>query len=161
MNCPYCSGDSQVVDSRTSSDGVRRRRLCTACKRRFTTYEQIAPPSIKVIKRSGKSEPFDFDKLVRSLERVCRDRPGLNRASIARIARTIEAQLLDERVKSIRSGDLVVRVLGLLGEIDRVAESRLAANYIDDDGRLRTDPRPLPFDTPPQLDLFEPEDDES
>jgi transcriptional repressor NrdR len=160
VDCPYCGGDSQVVDSRTSSDGVRRRRLCATCKRRFTTYEQIAPPSIKVVKRSGKAEPFDFEKLVRSLERICRDRP-MNRAAIARIARTIEAQLLDERVKSIRSGDLVVRVLELLGDIDRVAANRLAANYIDDDGKLRTEPRPLPFDTPPQLDLFEPEDDES
>jgi transcriptional repressor NrdR len=154
MNCPYCGGDSQVVDSRTASEGVRRRRLCDECKRRFTTYEKIAPPSIKVIKRNGKAEPFDFEKLTRSVGRVCRDRPGLGKPAIARIARAIEAQLLDERLKSIRSGELVARVLDMLRDVDRVAHNRLAANYLDEDGQLRTERKPQTAGVPGQLALF-------
>ena len=67
MRCPYCDNDSQVVDSRTTAEGVRRRRVCKDCRRRFTTYERVGSPDIKVVKRSGKTEPFDYEKLVNVL----------------------------------------------------------------------------------------------
>src|SRR5437762_464901 len=62
VQCPYCSGDSSVTETRVTTDGMRRRRLCTVCKRRFTTYEKVAAPSLKVVKRDGTTEPFDGDK---------------------------------------------------------------------------------------------------
>lgn len=139
MQCPYCGGDSQVKDSRTSSEGIRRRRECVVCKRRFTTYEQLGAPAIKVQKRDGRHEPFDPGKIVRVLERVGRDRPALGPADRQRLARAIEAQLLDEAVKTIRSGEILERLLALLGDVDRMARDRLAADYLDENGRVRTD----------------------
>ncbi len=160
MNCPYCSGDSQVVDSRSTADAVRRRRICNECKRRFTTYERLGAPAIKVSKRSGKSEPFESAKIIRALTRVCRDRPRIGKEDILRIARAIEAQLVDERARSIRSSEIVSRLLGRLADLDRIAYNRLAANYIDEDGQLRTDPRQVPDGDAGQLGLFAGEEDE-
>jgi transcriptional repressor NrdR len=147
-----------VVDSRTTGEGVRRRRHCKDCRRRFTTYEKIGAPDIKVTKRSGKSEPFDFNKLVVVLARVCRDRPGLSEVDFVRIARTIEAELVDARVKNIPSSELVARVLARLVDRDRTAYNRLAADYIDEDGQLRTAPKSADSDDDGQLGLFEESD---
>lgn len=153
MQCPYCGSDSSVVDSRSVGEGVRRRRVCSQCRRRFTTYERVAPPSIKVVKRSGKSEPFDPTKIQRVLERVGRGRPGLDDDDIRRLTAAIEAELIDERVKSIPSAVLVERLLQRLRDIDRVAYSRLAADYVDASGQLRTS---LPRgEDDKQLGLFE------
>ncbi len=158
MECPYCGGESQVKDSRTSSEGgrqtIRRRRECTACKRRFTTKEQLGAPSIKVQKRDGHYKPFDPDKIVWVLGRVCSDRPGLTTADHQRLARKVEAELLDEGVKTIRSGEIVERLLRLLKDVDRLAHDRLAADYLDENGRVRTDlPRPAPGPQAGQLGL--------
>lgn len=138
MQCPYCEGDAAVLDSRTTAEGVRRRRSCSSCKRRFTTYEHVAAPSIKVIKRSGKNEPFDPEKIVKILVRVSRDRPNFGKAEAIRLARTVEAQLLDEGAKSIRSDELANLVLSLLRDIDRLSYDRLAANYMNESGLLST-----------------------
>ena len=127
-----------MVDSRTTNDSVRRRRECATCKRRFTTYERMGHPEIKVAKRSGKAVDFDHDKLVRVLARVGRGRPAVEPV---RLARAIEADLVDEGVKSVRSGELAARVLRRLRELDAVAYNRMAANYIGEDGQLRTEPR--------------------
>lgn len=161
MQCPYCGADSQVVDSRATSEGVRRRRLCNRCKRRFTTYERVGSPGLKVIKRNERNEVFDSDKLQKALRRVCRDRQNISDEDIRRIARDIEAHLLDTGAKSVRSGQIVALALTRLADIDKVAYDRLAANYIDEDGVLRTDGRRL---TPEeaeaaQLGLFQPDED--
>lgn len=161
MQCPYCGGDSAVLDSRSTAEGVRRRRSCNECKRRFTTYERLSAPSIKVVKRSGKSEPFDTAKLLGVLARVCRDRPGIGDPDVLRVARAVEAQLVDERVKSIKSGELVTRVLDLLRDLDKLAYDRLAANYVDESGQLRTDARPERGSDPGQLGLFGGGDDDA
>ena len=63
VQCPYCTGDSSVTETRVTADGLRRRRICTACKRRFTTYEKLGAPGLKVHKRDGSLETFDGDKL--------------------------------------------------------------------------------------------------
>ncbi len=139
MQCPYCGADSQVKDSRLSSEGIRRRRECGVCKRRFTTYEQLGAPPIKVQKRDGHFEAFDSKKIARVLGRVGKDRPGLGAADQLRLARRIEAELVDEAMKTIRSGEIALRVLRLLKEVDRVAYDRMAANYLDESGHLRTD----------------------
>lgn len=138
MQCPYCGGDAAVLDSRTNPDGVRRRRTCTECKRRFTTYEKVAAPAVKVTKRSGKSEPFETDKIIKILIRVSRDRPNFGLEEATRVARTVEAHLVDAGTKSIRSGELANQVLTMLRDIDRLSYDRLAANYMDESGVLRT-----------------------
>ena len=151
MKCPYCNGESAVIDSRASADGVRRRRECPDCKRRFTTYERVGDLNVKVLKRSGKSEPFSTDKLVAALTRICRDRPTIDDADIRRLARSIEAQLADERLKTVESGRLAELVLERLIGLDKPAYDRLAINYIED-GVLRTSGRIGPSSD--QLGLF-------
>lgn len=160
MQCPYCGHDSQVKDSRVSSEGIRRRRQCVNCSRRFTTYEQLGAPPIKVQKRDGHHEPFDPGKIVNALKRVGRDRAALGPADRERLARTIEAELLDAAVKTIRSGEIVDRLLRLLKEVDRVAYDRLAANYVDESGRLRTDAPKAEEPSAGQLGLFDGDEEE-
>lgn len=159
MKCPYCESESlNVVDSRASNDGVRRRRMCNECKRRFTTYERIGSPQLKVLKRNDKVEAFDSDKLQRALARVCRRRTNVTEADIRRIARNIEATLLDAGAKMVRSAQIVELALARLEEIDRVSYNRLAANYIDESGHLRTDPSTVSDEEAAQLGLFRGED---
>jgi transcriptional repressor NrdR len=151
VKCPYCNGESAVIDSRASADGVRRRRECPDCKRRFTTYERVGDLNIKVTKRSGKTEPFSTDKLITALTRICRDRPNISEADIRRLARSIEAQLSDERLKSVDSGHLAELVLERLIGLDKPAYDRLAINYIEN-GVLRTSGRSQ--ENSDQLGLF-------
>jgi transcriptional repressor NrdR len=158
VQCPYCGGDSQVVDSRSASDGVRRRRICNECKRRFTTYEKAGSPKVKVAKRDGGSEAFDPAKIARVLTRVGRDRPALGPAGAVRLARALEAELLDEGFKQIRSGEIIDRLLRLLRPVDQVAHDRLAANYLDETGILRTE-RAADAADAGQLGLFRDDED--
>jgi transcriptional repressor NrdR len=161
VRCPYCESESQVIDSRLTSDGVRRRRTCPECKRRFTTYEKLGAPNLKVTKRSGKSEAFSSQKLIETIARVCRDRSGISKADVARLARSIEAELVDEQVKSVESGRIVELVLRRLAEIDKLAHDRLAVNYIDEDGRLRPRGSSVSAEDAGQLGLFNPAEDDS
>lgn len=158
MQCPFCGSDSQVLDSRTTTDAVRRRRNCNSCKRRFTTYEKLATPALKVHKRNGKSEPFDSDKIRRVIERVSRRRSSVRPADIKRVVRAIETDLLTEKAKSVPSSRITDLVLARLAELDRLAHDRMAANYLDESGQLRTGADPVPFDDEPaQRGLFDEE----
>jgi transcriptional repressor NrdR len=140
MQCPYCGGDSNVTETRVTVDGgMRRRRVCTACKRRFTTYERLGPPGLKVAKRDGTIEPFELDKLLRALRRVCAHRPGITDAALQRVARDIEAKLVDSGRKSVTWSDLATHVLDRLANLDPVAAQRFAANYTDESGAVRFD----------------------
>lgn len=153
MQCPFCAADSQVTDSRASNDGqIRRRRSCTECKRKFTTYERVGSPTLKVVKRSGKSETFSSEKLAACLGRVGRRR--LSAEQISRLGRDIEARLVDSNLKKVSSGQIAELVLERLAEIDPVSRARLAANYIDEDGQLRTRSRDDDDDGVEQLGLF-------
>lgn len=126
----------------TAEGGMRRRRVCAACKRRFTTYEKLGPPGLKVGKRDGSLEPFELDKLLRALRRVCAHRPGITDAALQRVARDIEAKLVDSGRKSISWSDLATHVLGRLRNLDAVAAHRFEANYTDEAGVLRFDEDP-------------------
>jgi transcriptional repressor NrdR len=159
VQCPYCGSDSQVLDSRSTTEGVRRRRQCNACRRRFTTYERAGAPSLKVIKRNERIEAFDSDKLQRALRRVCRNRSAVGEEDIRRIARDIEAELVDGNARTVYSGQIATMALRRLGDIDRLAYNRLAVNYLDENGQLRTDPRPAGEGEIPQLGLFEAPDE--
>lgn len=140
MQCPYCSGDSTVTETRVTADGLRRRRACTVCKRRFTTYEKLGAPGLKVQKRDGRIEPFDTDKLFHALQRVAAHRGGVRDEDLRRIARDIEATLLDSGRKSVAWSDIVPLVLERLRNVDAVSANRFAANYTDENGALRFDP---------------------
>jgi transcriptional repressor NrdR len=128
--------------------------MCNECKRRFTTYERIGSPQLKVLKRNDKVEAFDSDKLQAALSRVCRRRTTVTEADIRRIARNIEATLLDAGAKMVRSAQIVELALSRLEEVDRVSYNRLAANYIDEGGQLRTDPSTVTDEEAAQLGLF-------
>lgn len=137
MNCPYCDGPSKVVDSRPIPDGIRRRRECLDCGRRFTTHERLAPAEIRVVKQPGRRpEHFDAEKIARAVARVSRDGARLGEAEARSLARRIEAELVDAGRASIRSAEIAERVLALLLEVDRLAATRFAADYTDLDGNV-------------------------
>ena len=151
MQCPYCSGDSSVTETRVTADGMRRRRVCTVCKRRFTTYEKVGAPALKVQKRDGSLEAFEGDKLFLPLQRVAAHR-GVRDEDLRRVARDIEATLVDSGRKSIAWNDIVSLALDRLKNIDSIAAHRFAANYVDETGVLRFDEKAPPAD-PRQLGL--------
>ena len=86
MRCPFCRHrGNRVIDSRLSNDGmiIRRRRACSACKRRFTTYERVEEAAPMVVKKDGRREPFDRAKIVAGLKRACEKRPvSIDRKSV-------------------------------------------------------------------------------
>jgi transcriptional repressor NrdR len=128
-----------VTETRVTADGMRRRRLCTVCKRRFTTYEKLGAPALKVAKRDGSHEPFNGDKLFESLRRVCAHRSVVSDDDLRRIARDLEATLVDSGRKSIAWSDIVTLALARLQNVDPVSAQRLAANYTDETGAIRFD----------------------
>jgi transcriptional repressor NrdR len=139
VQCPYCSGDSSVTETRVTADGLRRRRVCTACKRRFTTYEKLGAPGLKVHKRDGSLEPFDSEKLLRALERVSAHRTQVTNDDLRRLGRDIEATLVDSGRKSVPWSDIVTLAVSRLDGLDPVSARRMEANYRDDSGAVRLD----------------------
>lgn len=133
MRCPFCGNeDSQVKDSRPTEDGaaIRRRRQCEACAARFTTFERIQLRELTVLKSEDKREPFERDKLIRSVSVACRKRP-ITSAQIEKLVSGIQRQLEtlgDTEIPSQRIGELVMA--GLKG-LDSVAYIRFASVYRD------------------------------
>ncbi|MEI9926545.1 MAG: transcriptional regulator NrdR, partial [Sphingomonas sp.] len=133
MRCPFCGNeDSQVKDSRPTEDGaaIRRRRQCEACAARFTTFERIQLRDLTVIKSQDRREPFERDKLIRSVTLAARKRP-VTAAQIERLVSGIQRQLEtlgDSEIPSQRIGELVME--GLKG-LDSVAYIRFASVYKD------------------------------
>ena len=130
MKCPYCDcQDTRVIDSRDTNDlaAVRRRRQCIACGKRFTTYERTEAPALQVVKRDGRVEDFERDKLEVGILKACEKRP-IPRAAIEAALDGIEEQLRGEgpRVRSARIGELVLERLKAL---DEVAYIRFASVY--------------------------------
>ena len=130
MKCPYCAcQDTRVIDSRDTSDlaAVRRRRQCIACEKRFTTYERTEAPTLQVVKRDGRVEDFERDKLEVGILKACEKRP-IARSAIEAALDGIEEQLRSEgpKVSSGRIGELV---LARLKALDEVAYIRFASVY--------------------------------
>ena len=133
MHCPRCGcEESKVVDSRPSegNDAIRRRRECTGCGFRFTTYERCEEMPIVVIKRDGHKEPFDRQKLMRGLltATVKRDIPL---STLTALIDDIEASLRDSGTMEVSSSDLGSMVLKRLISVDKVAYVRFASVYRD------------------------------
>ena len=128
MYCPFCRHpDSRVIDSRTAEDGVaiRRRRSCPACGRRFTTQETVI---LMVAKRSGATEPFNRDKIVRGVQRACQGRP-VTEDQLAILAQRVEDAIRSRGSGEVPSHEVGVAVLGPLRELDEVAYLRFASVY--------------------------------
>jgi len=133
MRCPYCGApDTQVKDSRPTEDdaSIRRRRICSSCGRRFTTFERVQLRDLVVVKRSGRRAPFDRDKLERSVEVAVRKRPvGPEQIEelVSRVHRKLEA-LGEAEIPSSKVGEFVMEELKSL---DDVAYVRFASVYRD------------------------------
>ena len=133
MRCPTCGHEeSQVKDSRPTEDGaaIRRRRQCEACEGRFTTFERIQLREVTVVKSGGLKEPFDRDKLQRSITIACRKRP-IDPARIDRLVSQIQRQLETQGDAEVPTGEIGSRVMEALKALDSVAYIRFASVYRD------------------------------
>ena len=133
MKCPACGHeDSQVKDSRPTEDGaaIRRRRQCEKCEARFTTFERIQLREVTVAKTNGQREPFDRDKLLRSVTIACRKRP-IDSAGIDRLVSTIQRALETQGDAEVSTQEIGARVMEALKGIDSVAYIRFASVYRD------------------------------
>ncbi|MCC6644696.1 MAG: transcriptional repressor NrdR [Polyangiaceae bacterium] len=131
MRCPACGNeDDRVIDSRTSERGecTRRRRECTACGRRFTTYERVELVASQVAKKDGRREPYDREKLLGGVRVACKKRP-VSVAQIDELASRIEAEVAELGDKEIDSRFLGERVMAHLRALDEVAYVRFASVY--------------------------------
>ena len=128
MHCPFCRhNDSRVIDSRTADDGsaIRRRRSCPECGKRFTTQETVI---LMVGKRSGVTEPFTRDKIVRGVRRACQGRPVTD-DQLANLAQRVEDVIRARGLAEIPSHEVGLAILGPLRELDEVAYLRFASVY--------------------------------
>jgi transcriptional repressor NrdR len=132
VRCPFCSHEnSQVKDSRPSEDSaaIRRRRQCEACGARFTTFERVQLRDLVVVKKNGEREPFDRDKLSRSINIACRKR-GIDQDRIDRLVSSIQRQL-ETRGDEVTTSGIGEAVMDALRTIDHVAYIRFASVYKD------------------------------
>lgn len=131
MDCPFCgSSDTQVKDSRPCEDGaaIRRRRLCTACDARFTTFERVQLRELIVVKRNGRKSPFDRDKLERSLNIALRKR-DIDAEVISRSINELIRNLEQQGEVEIHTDMIGKLVMETLSRLDNVAYIRYASVY--------------------------------
>ena len=133
MRCPFChADDTQVKDSRPTEDGtaIRRRRQCHGCGARFTTFERVVLRELTVVKRSGAREPFDRDKLARSVRIACRKRPVSDDA-IERLVSGVARRLEASGESEVPAAAIGAAVMEGLHSLDHVAWIRFASVYRD------------------------------
>ncbi|MBM3579223.1 MAG: transcriptional repressor NrdR [Alphaproteobacteria bacterium] len=131
MRCPFCGNiETQVKDSRISDDGeaIKRRRYCTACDSRFTTYERVQLREILVIKKNGEKKIFDPEKLKKSIEMAVRKRP-VAELQVEKLVNNIVRQLEVENETEIPSAKIGELVMTALERLDKVAFVRFASVY--------------------------------
>lgn len=129
MRCPFCeSKKTRVLDSRAAEDGIRRRRECEACSRRFTTFERIERAVVHVVKRDGRREPFDRAKILRGLRLACEGRPVPSEA-LDKVAAEIERGVIESGSAAVPSREIGDRVMDHLRSLDDVAYVRFASVY--------------------------------
>jgi transcriptional repressor NrdR len=131
MRCPFCDHpEDKVVDSREAQEGraTRRRRECLACGRRFTTYERIDEILPQIVKKDGRREPYDRDKIVKGLEIACQKRP-VSREQIEAIVAGVERHLQELGEREVRASVIGEAAMARLKELDPVAYVRFASVY--------------------------------
>jgi transcriptional repressor NrdR len=129
MKCIYCGFGTKVTDKRQSKEDVRRRRECLKCKKRFTTYERIEKKDIIVVKKDGRREKYNRDKLKTGLMKACEKRP----VSLEKIDKTIFEieEKLAKKGKEIKTEDIGKMMMIKLKKLDKVAYIRFASVYRD------------------------------
>ena len=132
MHCPYCSSwDSRVIDtSHDAKGGVRRRRECNQCKKRFSTYERAIHALPLIIKQDGTREEFDREKLLRGLRIACTKRP-VSAADIERLVGEVESELEKLGKAEVSSRTVGDKVISGLKQLDLVAYIRYASVYLN------------------------------
>ena len=133
MKCPFCSHlHDKVVDSRESKEGdaIRRRRECLACERRFTTYERIDEVPYMAIKKDGRREKFDRQKVLGGLLKACEKRP-ISMARLSELVNRVEAKVSDSPDREISTTEIGEFLMDGLRELDKIAYVRFASVYRD------------------------------
>jgi len=162
MRCPFCGTDKdKVIDSRSAEAGaaIRRRRQCTGCSKRFTTYEHIEQPSrLSVVKKDGTRVPFERQKMLEGLEKACYKRP-VSPQQLQEVVGEVEEELLSRHEKEVAAVDIGRECAERLKLVDQVAYVRFASVYkqfrdVDDFMAEVRDMMNNPEPTPGQGQLF-------
>ena len=133
MTCPFCGHrEDKVIDSRESKDGdsIRRRRECLACERRYTTYERCYEVPYMVIKKDGRREKFDRQKVLAGLLRACEKRP-VSMGKLADLVNEVESLLLEHPERELSTTLIGERLMEPLRALDKIAYVRFASVYRD------------------------------
>ncbi len=133
MTCPFCGfREDRVIDSRESREGdvIRRRRQCLSCERRFTTYERTDEIPYMVIKKDGRREKFDRQKVLSGLLKACEKRP-IGMATLAELVDEVEAKLSDSQDREMSTTEIGEILMSRLVALDKIAYVRFASVYRD------------------------------
>jgi len=133
MKCPFCGHpEDKVVDSRESKEGeaIRRRRECLACERRFTTYERIDEIPYMAVKKDGRREKFERQKVLNGLLHACEKRP-VSVGKLESIVNEAEALVVESADREVSTADIGKLVMESLRKLDKVAYVRFASVYLD------------------------------
>ncbi len=133
MHCPFCgASDTNVLESRTSEEGegIRRRRECAKCGKRFTTVEKVKGSVIWIVKKDGRREPFDREKIKRGILRAVQKRP-VSLATVEEMIDEVEREMLRRSEQEIPSRVVGNSVLKNLKKVDKVAWLRFASVYLE------------------------------
>ena len=131
MKCPFCGNiEDKVIDSRTSREGnaIRRRRECLKCSKRFTSYERVEDIIPMVVKKDGRRESFEREKVLTGLKKACEKRP-IGMETLEGVTDSIEKKLIGLGVKEIQSTWVGEEVMSSLRDLDKVAYVRFASVY--------------------------------
>ena len=133
MNCPFCGFlQDRVIDSREGKEGdvIRRRRQCLSCERRFTTYERIDEIPYMVVKKDGRREKFDRQKVLTGLLKACEKRP-IGMGKLAEMVDEVEGRLVECSEREMATTDIGEMLMERLGALDKIAYVRFASVYRD------------------------------
>ncbi|HCC57410.1 MAG TPA: transcriptional regulator NrdR [Solibacterales bacterium] len=133
MKCPFCNhAEDKVIDSRESREGeaIRRRRQCLACDKRFTTYERIDEVPYMVIKKDGRREKFDRQKVLSGLLKACEKRP-ISMGKLSDLVNQVEARVTDSPDREISTTEIGEFLIESLRDLDKIAYVRFASVYRD------------------------------
>lgn len=133
MKCPFCGHENdKVVDSRESKEGesIRRRRECLRCEKRFTTYERIDEIPYMVVKKDGRREKFERQKVLNGLLRACEKRP-VSIGKLEQIVNDAESFVIDSAERERKTSEVGELIMNRLKNIDKVAYVRFASVYLD------------------------------